>query len=550
MSENTPGPGGYQDGGPPPPAYAPTQAYDASAHPYPQQQAAPQQPAPGYPPQDLPTQGYAQSGYAQPQPGFGQTPYPQQGFPPQTPPPPGYPQQGVPQPGLPQHTPPPGFPPPQAFPPPGFPPQGAIPGAPQPGAPRKRLGGGLIAGIVAGIAVVVAIAVVAVMLLAGGGGPTGKTLKLAWDAQNSSVGDQRVGSWVTSTLVIRAGTDDGVVAYNLKDGSKAWTLPSPGTGLIPCSMSETLTQDGIGSIAYGPNRLACSMLTAVDTTTGKVLWTKTLDLGEHTQPLLAATYVQGSVVTIVGETTLGGFNARTGSPVWSYRGRGQYCSVYPYGISGAVLVDEFCADATPAYALSELDGATGKVDWTKAQTGHTQFLTVLNASPLVAVQQPESGGQNTVVYDAGGNSTPIKLLAQDLGNNDGAHSVQLVGKTLVLQHQKDPNANPDSTAGPIAAYDLGTGAMLWSYDGESKHGAVLLEPSADGTMYALSTGSQDGVPHLVRLDPATGKSTLLSTVTGTGVDGWSLSDITAYVATDGSLVTMTNFAGATLQTFR
>jgi hypothetical protein len=519
MADNIPGPGSGQGGQggppPPPPEYAPTQTYDPRAQQqYPQAppapQAAPQQapqPAPpqtppaAYPPP--PNGGYA--GYGHPQQG-----YPQQGGypPPAYPPQQGYPQQG------------------------GYPPAPDLAGMPTaPAAPRKKVSGGLIAGILA-IVVVAAAGIVGATMSSGGssgsssgsGGSGGPSLTAAWSVTDAaqSGNDQLLGGWTTSSLVVRGG-NTGVSAYRIANGAKAWTLTPPAGASVPCSMSPTISSGGVGTIAFGTSVGLCSVLAGVDTATGSILWTVPLTNSHFTFASEAKTYIQGSVATVLSNGVFGGVDVSTGKSVWSYTDRGQFCNDSVYGTTGVVLISDFCADASPSYTLSALDAETGKVEWRKPETGHVDFDSVISGDPLVAVVSGTSGSGTAYAYDSSGNAVQLAIPDADTMVSDPfseADPSQVVGRTLIVQ-SSDRAGGSDSTGGTVGAYSLTTGSQLWTYSGESKNGAELVGPSANGAVYALSTGSYDGEPHYVRLDPAKGTSTILGALGG--VSGWGFS---------------------------
>ena len=547
MSDYIPGQG--QDGGqgtpptPPPMAYAPTQTYDPRTG-LPQSAPQPPQAPPGEVPY-APTQTYnpgANPG-AQQQPDGAYPPpagYAPQGYPP----PQGYPQQD-------------GYPPQQGYPPPGYPqqqgyqqqqnypPQQGYPlqtGYPVPAAPpRKRLSGGMIAGIVAVVVVVVAAVGIGVSVLnsggssgssaAGGGSSSGKgestadrSLKLAWSVTNASQSgnDQVLGGWLTGSLVVRGGTT-GVSAYRISDGGKAWTLTPPQKYPVACAMSPTVSSDGVGTIAFGTSYIGCSVLAGVDSGTGRILWTVPLTNSQDSFAGDATTYVQGSVASVLSNDVTAGVNIDTGKVVWQYRPRGQYCNADSYGASGVILVSDFCADASPSYTLSALNAQTGTVEWQKSETGHVDFDYVIAGKPLVAVV--ETGGSGAAyVYGSSGSTTPLAFTSpEDARGNPLAEttSSQVFGNTLVVQSSETVSGSGSGTGGTVTAYSLSTGGRLWSYTGESKNGAVLLDHAADGKLYALSTGSYDGKPHLVELNPATGASTVVGTLQGTTTFGFN-----------------------------
>ena len=462
-----------------------------------------------------------QAAYPPPQyPASGQHP---QEYPPQN----GYP----PQPSYPQ---PVGYPQPQPQPQPTYQPPFAGYLAPQPSQPRRRLSGGLIGGLIAVAVVIAAIVGVTVMLNSSGGGAN---YVRAWSvgSATTTTDDQLVGGWLTSSLVVRADSG-GVAAYHVSDGSPAWKLTPPAGAPEPCAISPTLSAAGIGTMAFGANTMSCSVLVGVDSSTGKILWDINLTGSQQTMPVPAQTFVQGTVATVAAGNIFGGVNVTNGKPVWNYTDRGQYCDDTAYATTGTMLISDDCVGSSPEFTLTAVDGATGKVEWRKTQAGITDFNGVETASPLVAVQEGDSG-DHAFVYSSSGSTTPLQEPTgadTEASPFADADAVRVVGQDLIVQASE--TIATTGTGGTIDAYNLTTGVLAWSYNGESKNGARLLSPSPDGVVYALSTGSFDGIPHFVRLDPATGKSTIIAQLKGVG--GWSFINDIVFKAPNGGIIAL------------
>ena len=563
MAENTAG-----QGGPPADQYPPTVTDGASAIPpqapplaytptqaYPQQPYPPQPPTQAYPPQGVPPQGGPPQGAPQQpvQPPYGSYGYPQ----PQTP---GYPPQ-QPQGGYPAAG---GYPPPQApypgqggypqqpgpYPPqqPGYQQGYPVPGYPQPPAPPRRgLGKGAVIGILGGVLALIVIAATAVALNSGGksggggggGGTGGKTLAKAWSVPASGSSDRLVGSWLTGTDVIRASSGGGVVAYNLMSGDKEWTVTPPADASVPCGMSPTVNASGIGTIAFGTDATSCKYVAGVNSGTGVISWKVDLIDSDDTVASSAQTFVQGTVATVLSEGRAAGFDTTTGKRIWLNPARGQSCNETAYGTTGVVIIDDFCADVSPEKTLTALNAANGKRLWRTTESDHVLEGAVLNGSPLVASLSPDENAPVSV-YSSTGHPTSLDMTGFSLSlGNTGTTAVKLAGQTLVVQSSSDSTAAGSPTQ--VIAYDLTDGHQLWHYNGESGHGAVLAQPTGTGVLYALSTGTFSGSPHFVKLDPVTGKSTILGAL-DSSADGWLLSDGTIYaLPNDGGVLTLNGF---------
>ena len=517
------------------PAYAPTQAYTPQGQPPPPQQQAAPTPPPhggagggyGYPqapaqPGPYPQQGGyppPQAGYPQQQPG----PYPQQ-VPPQQGFPPAYPQQQ----GYPPAQ---GYPQPTAYPQTGY----GVPGYPVAPAPRRGVRKGAILGTIGGVLALAIIGTVIAVVNSGGSkGADANTLDSAWSVPTSGSDDELVGSWLTSTDVVRAGSSSGVSAYDLTTGHKTWTVTPPSDASKPCAMSPTVSSDGVGTVGFGTDAHSCKYIAGVDSDTGSILWK--VDLTDTDDPVAttADTFVQGSVATILSLGRAGGFNTRTGKEIWLNPARGKYCNEDAFGTTGAVVVDDFCADASPERTLTALDPATGKRLWRKTESQAIVEGYFLNGSPIVALLSSNLKDPLSI-YSSTGDAKQLDMSNFTL-DNENPTSVKLSGQTLVAQSAEDLS-DSSSTSGQVVAFDLSTGEQLWQYNGESKHGAVLVHTVSGSNLYALSTGTFEGSPHFVRLDPTTGKSTIIGALPSSTND-WFVGESVLYALPDGGLLTL------------
>ena len=442
---------------------------------------------------------------------------------------------------------PPAYPPNQSYQPPAPPKQSRGEGQSE-SQGRQRSERGRVFGIVAIATVLVAAASAAVVLVTdhqspGGGKPptrsatvAGRQLTPAWSVPADSGGDATtIGGWVTSKYAIRV-DQDTVLAYSLATGKQAWQAAIPGSGNEhPCAMSPTLSANGTGTVGFGTTGAECNQLVGLDTATGKTLWTVSLTNNRTGLGTMAQTYIQGSVATLISPTVITGLNVSTGKTVWTYHQRGQFCDVYPTGATGAVLVSDFCAGTSPNYTLSELDPLTGKVEWSKAESGDVDFADVFTGDPVSATLEAGADAK-PYVYDSHGDATPIAVpskAANDPAPFDDSAPAQVVGHDLVFEGYQQAGGQ-NSTGGPIQAFDAATGEPAWTYSGQGGFGALLLAPTGNGTLYALSTGAIGGTPQLVRLDPATGKATVVGALPGDGQ--WNLDFDRLYLAPGGDLV--------------
>ncbi|WP_433414443.1 PQQ-binding-like beta-propeller repeat protein [Microtetraspora malaysiensis] len=488
------------------------------------QQQPMQPPPPGYSPQ--PPQGYAQPPYQQqataPYPQQATASYPQQATAP-------YPQQ-----------PPPGYaqPPYTQQGPFGYPQQEGPAGPAGPEGPAKKKGKTTLF-VALGLVVLLAAGGGTAWLVAkggpggGGGASAGGT---AWDVPlpNAGSGDftsgYAYGTWMTDTAVIRA-QRDGVLAYNLKSGARAWGIPSPGEEL--CGATPELTE-GKGAIAYGTSGL-CDHLTGLDAATGKLTWKvkipaeKSRLANSRTVPRIMSA---GGMAILYVDRALYGYRLSDGRRTWGLKSDAA-CGAKDVNANGdrvAVLLRCYTGGGSSTRVMT-LDPVTGKLV-REHKIGDVGLMgSVLSAVPTI-IQREEGGGNVfTVLDDKGGNPVEIKtghvdMLAMNrVAFIDGAFELRryaVHGNRLYLATFAQNVPGQMRSADKALAFDLTTGKQLWQSSGT--HATKLNYVRADDRgLLALEAGDRrDLAPRLVRLDAATGAATSVAELPqkyGTDGDG-------------------------------
>ncbi|WP_031068763.1 PQQ-binding-like beta-propeller repeat protein [Streptomyces sp. NRRL S-118] len=405
-----PPPGGF--GGPTPPPGQPP------AYGYPQAPQPPQTPPPGQP------EGYG---------------YPQAPQPPQTPPP-GQPQ-GY---GFPQA---PGQPGPYPGQVPGQQPYGyGYPGAPvqQPATPQ---GGGRK--LSTQMQIIIAAAVAVVLIIAGGvwfamgddggkgadakgttgttgggkgGGGGGGTAadgpgkekapantasKVAFQKPHPKVTylTNVVGSWVTDKAYVKTGINS-IVAYDLDKGTELWTIPLPGQ---VCAASRH-TEGNRTAIAFEPakatppkNFQPCSEVGAIDLSTGKLLWSKSVTGGQGGDDKARFTEVTVGAGTVAAGGTDGGaaWDLATGKERWKPQVNAEQCYDMGYGGGAGLVAARKCGPYDQQYVIIQnLDPATGApLSQFKMPTG-VEYASVVSTKPLVvAADVGDSAGDGSGISD-------------------------------------------------------------------------------------------------------------------------------------------------------
>ncbi|MFJ7913157.1 PQQ-binding-like beta-propeller repeat protein [Kitasatospora sp. NPDC096204] len=332
----------------------------------------------------------------------------------------------------------------------------------------------------------------------------------AWAAQpavaGSSGDDTLIGSWLLADVVVRA-DGSGVHAYDRAGGKPTWSVEPPAAGAVPCGLSAGVNQAGLGAVLFRPQadpKSPCTLVTAVDTKTGKTAWTKTLSDAKGAYS--ARVGVTEDKVVAVGDDRALAWESADGKDVWQYTGQGKFCTLSG-GVSGkTVLVASSCADSTPADQAVALNTADGKVAWWRGLNNQPKTVTVLSAEPSVVLttgEKPET--DRLFAWGAGGDPAAEIPVAVDGGRLDVAHGtfsatpgVYFEGRTMVT------TLAPPNGGGQVAAvgYDLDTGKQRWKVPTAAKGAARAV--GIDGGSLVLAADERRDQPARLSRFPLAG----------------------------------------------
>ncbi|MFJ6215899.1 PQQ-binding-like beta-propeller repeat protein [Streptomyces sp. NPDC092296] len=331
----------------------------------------------------------------------------------------------------------------------------------------------------------------------------------AWSAAPAAAGadDALVGSWLLAGGVVRAdGT--GVHAYATATGKELWTLQPPQSGAVPCGMSPTVGGSGIGAVLFAPKAAgkSCTLLSAVDTATGKQKWTKTLSTAKGAYS--ARVMVNDSRVVAVGDSRAVGYDAASGKQQWENKGRGKFCTLSGTGSGSTVLLHSSCADSSPKEQAVALDAAGGRLKWWRG-LGTPKTVSVLSAEPAVLLTTGATEADDTIrSWNDKGDPGPVIPVAQDGGRLDVGHGALDPAPSVFFSSTALATAvvrGGGSTAanGSVIAIDLTTGKPLWKVTAREK--GKVQPVGIDGDALVVATEERTDQPaHLSRFALADG----------------------------------------------
>ncbi|MCD0483274.1 PQQ-binding-like beta-propeller repeat protein [Streptacidiphilus sp. ASG 303] len=331
----------------------------------------------------------------------------------------------------------------------------------------------------------------------------------AWAAPAAPAGadDALQGSWLLPGAVVR-GDGSGVRAYDPASGRQLWTLQPPKPGAVPCGMSPTAAA-GTGAVLWTPRAGGknCTLLSAVDTATGRQKWTKTLS--DTKDSYGARVMVNDTRVVAVGDSEAVGYEASSGKEKWSNAGRGKFCTLSGTGSGSTVLLHSSCADSSPKEQAVTLDAGSGRLVWWRG-LGSPRTVSVLSAEPAVVLTTGDKESDDKVrSWDGKGNPGAEIPVAQaggarlDVGHGslDAAPGVFFSGTTLATALVPADGSTPAN--GSLTAVDLKSGRTLWRTTAKEK--GKVQPVGIDGGALVVSTEERTDQPaHLSRFALADG----------------------------------------------
>lgn len=283
--------------------------------------------------------------------------------------------------------------------------------------------------------------------------------------------------WVTDESVISLGATE-LVSYDLATGEKRWTVDVPGGEI--CAASFDLTADGVGAVLSGKR---CTTVTALDTSTGKQVWS--------------------------GDSGLD--NPSHGNP-------------HPAGTNGVSLTDEAVTVTSQCNGAATLDMGSGKIRHTFAGTDCTAtasygnvVVSATRSQDAYTTYSSATGDQLATFSGAPAEAAPWRVISSDplvvAGTGGNAFGLWALSGGKVTQVGETVNSLPPETI-RFAQVDnqrlyvvLNESTLLKVYDladGREVATAELAEGESvagvnDGTVITVGPGpdgaSTDAVVH-------------------------------------------------------
>ncbi|WP_285774327.1 PQQ-binding-like beta-propeller repeat protein [Microtetraspora sp. NBRC 13810] len=354
---------------------------------------------------------------------------------------------------------------------------------------------------------------------AGTGAPAAEAASATWAVPLTNAGSSdfttglAYAGWQTGTTFVRV-QKDGLLAYDLKTGKRAWGTPSPGEQLCGATPDPS---GGRGAVAYGSATL-CDRLAGVDAATGRITWKVRIPAEKsRLATSLIAPQIMGAdgMAVLHVEDALYGYRLSDGARAWTVRAPDgcRIRAVNGAGIRVAVITECYL-DGGDSVAM--LDARTGKTTWRRPLTDLGLSAVVLSVDPLV-IKLDDQGDKNffTAFDSRGGklgdfSTGKIDLLPMNrVAFIDGLteqYRVTVHGDRLYLATFPENVPGLARSRNRAIAVDLRTGKQVWESSGTRDTMLTYVRADERGLLALEAGDRRDLSPRLVRLDAATGKA--------------------------------------------
>ncbi|MFD4031579.1 PQQ-binding-like beta-propeller repeat protein [Streptomyces sp. NPDC058637] len=332
--------------------------------------------------------------------------------------------------------------------------------------------------------------------------------KVLWLRENGvdlpQYGEEAYGPWFAGDTVVKA-MYRTVSGYAQSDGAEKWSLALP-TDL--CAAPSLPTDDGKIVVGVEDNvserEADCSVLQMIDLRTGKAGWKKTVDRSDIQDGLShVAMSVSGDTVTFGRTGNTDAFRVSDGTKLFGKRK--DVCQPFAF-TSGPRMIAAVSCQVEPAdpvrQQVQEVDPVTGKPLWTYRVKDGWKITHVFSARPLVIAIQKDEQWAGVVLDEDGGYRSELVTGTENYAVRCGEDSVE-TGGTLdgcagvtadadKLYLATLPKVTKESSTNKVVAFDLATGRTVWDVTGPEDQNVLPLRMEGDDVLIRVEPSYRKG----------------------------------------------------------
>ncbi|THA74502.1 hypothetical protein E6R60_20455 [Streptomyces sp. A0642] len=337
------------------------------------------------------------------------------------------------------------------------------------------------------------------------------------------------GSWLTDKAYVKTGVDE-IVAYDPAKGTKLWSIPLEGQ---LCAASRHMTKDFKTAIAFEEGKRTaankyptCNQVGALDLSTGKLLWSKsvTASTGGDRPVRFEEVTLSGSTVAAGGTEGGAAFDLNTGAERWKPKVSTDGCYDKGYGGGEALAVVRKCGTYDdPQLTIQALNPTTGAPLSSFKMPPGVEYASIVSTKPLVvAADVGDTAGDGSGISDLFSiDAATGKLLTKIAADGDkyaaSCRSTKVescqhlaVGNNRVyLPTEEHEGTGEYGNTNEIVSFDLTTGKPTSDRADAGDRYSMFPVRMDGGNLIAYKEPPYDKGGQIVSIDGATFKQTVL-----------------------------------------
>ncbi|WP_336321369.1 PQQ-binding-like beta-propeller repeat protein [Streptomyces lavendofoliae] len=336
------------------------------------------------------------------------------------------------------------------------------------------------------------------------------------------------GSWTTDKAYVKTGIES-VVGYDIAKGTPLWTTALPGQ---VCAASRHVKDNRTAIVFEAAKRVPpknfqpCTEVGAIDLTTGKLLWRKSVaspDSGDEKASFDEVTVGAGTVAA-GGLDGGAAWDLATGKELWKPQIDAEDCEDRGYGGGEALVAARLCGSLDNGYLLIQnLDPKTGAPLSSYKMPAGVEDAGIVSTKPLVvAADVGDTAGDGSGIsdffsIDEKTGKLKVKIAADaeryaaecDSTGVEVCHRVVVGNNRLYLPTEDHEGGGEYGDTNEIVSFDLTTGKPTTDKADAGDRYSMFPLRMDGGNIIAYKKPPYDAGGQVVSIDGGTFKQTLL-----------------------------------------